>query len=308
MPINYPESAAPVADQLPRSIISGHDTSAGRAAAWHGIFTADMDWIDIGINLTHGSFDADRDAVIARAAAAGVTQLIVTGATVAGSEAALELARGRPGRLFATAGVHPHHSAELDAGQLERLRELLASPAVVAAGECGLDYFRNYAPRQTQLRAFEQQLALAGETGKPVFLHQRDAHADFVALLRDHRDRLHGGVAHCFTGGAAELEDYLDIGLAIGITGWICDERRGQHLHALVPRIPPDRLLLETDGPYLLPRDLLPKPANRRNEPAFLPHIAALVARLRSESLAQCAAQTSTAARKLFGLPEAPSL
>jgi TatD DNase family protein len=308
MPINYPESAAPVADQLPLMIISAHSPAAGRADARRGIFTADMDWIDIGINLTHGSFDADREAVIARAAAAGVTQLIVTGATVAGTEAALELARARPGLLFATAGVHPHHAAELDAGQLERLRALLANPQIVAAGECGLDYFRNYSPRQIQLRAFEQQLALAGETGKPIFLHQRDAHADFVALLREHRNRLHGGVAHCFTGGAAELEDYLELGLAIGITGWICDERRGQHLHALVARIPPGRLLLETDGPYLLPRDLLPKPAHRRNEPAFLPHIAALVARLRSESLEQCAAQTSAAARKLFGLPEAPSL
>jgi TatD DNase family protein len=308
MPINCSESAAPVVDQLPPAIISGRNSAAGRTAARHGIFTANMNWIDIGINLTHGSFDADREAVIARAAAAGVTQLIVTGATVAGSEAALELARARPGQLFATAGVHPHHAGELDAEKLERLRALLANPEIVAAGECGLDYFRNYSPRQAQLRAFEQQLALAGETGKPIFLHQRDAHADFVALLREHRSRLHGGVAHCFTGGAAELEDYLQLGLAIGITGWICDERRGQHLHALVTRIPPGQLLLETDGPYLLPRDLLPKPANRRNEPAFLPHIAALVAKLRSESLEQCAAQTSAAARQLFGLPEAPSL
>lgn len=304
----YPESAAPVADHPPLTMISGRDPAAGHADAPHGIFSAEMEWIDIGINLTHASFDADRETVIARAAAAGVTQLIVTGATVAGSEAALKLAKARPGRLFATAGVHPHHAAELDAGQLEQLGALLAEPQIVAVGECGLDYFRNYAPRQIQLRAFAQQLALAGETGKPVFLHQRDAHADFVALLREHRDRLHGGVAHCFTGGTAELEDYLELGLAIGITGWICDERRGLHLHALLPRIPPGRLLLETDGPYLLPRDLLPKPAHRRNEPAFLPHIAALVAQLRSESLAQCAAETSAAARQLFGLPEAPSL
>ncbi len=304
----YPESAAPVADHPPLTMISGRDPAAGHADAPHGIFSAEMEWIDIGINLAHTSFDADRETVIARAAAAGVTQLIVTGATVAGSEAALKLAKARPGRLFATAGVHPHHAAELDAGQLEQLGALLAEPQIVAVGECGLDYFRNYAPRQIQLRAFAQQLALAGETGKPVFLHQRDAHADFVALLREHRDRLHGGVAHCFTGGTAELEDYLELGLAIGITGWICDERRGLHLHALLPRIPPGRLLLETDGPYLLPRDLLPKPAHRRNEPAFLPHIAALVAQLRSESLAQCAAETSAAARQLFGLPEAPSL
>ena len=260
-----------------------------------------MELIDIGINLAHDNYAEDRPAVIERAAAAGVVQLIVTGSTLASSAAALALARAHPGRMFATAGVHPHHASELTAGELPRLRALLAEPGMVAAGECGLDYFRNYSPQPAQRQAFAAQLALAAECGKPLFLHQRDAHIDFMAALREHVGPLRG-VAHCFTGGEAELHAYLELGLHIGITGWICDERRGRHLQALVRHIPAGRLLLETDGPYLLPRDLVPRPALRRNEPAYLQHIAATVARLREESLEECAAHTTAAARALFGI------
>jgi TatD DNase family protein len=259
-----------------------------------------MQLIDIGINLTHESYRDDRDAVLARAAAAGVAQMMVTGASVAGSAEALALARTHPGRLYATAGVHPHHASELDDASIARLRELLACPEVVAAGECGLDYYRNFSPYADQRRAFDRQLQLAAETGKPVFLHQRDAHHDFLAAIAAH-PRL-PGVAHCFTGGMQELEAYLGLGLHIGITGWICDERRGAHLQELVARIPRGRLLLETDGPYLLPRDLRPKPAGRRNEPMHLAHICEVVARLRGETVAECAAHSTAAARALFGL------
>ncbi|MGH8253246.1 MAG: TatD family hydrolase [Steroidobacteraceae bacterium] len=271
-----------------------------------------MELIDIGINLAHDSYDEDRAAVIARADDARVTQLIVTGATLDSSAAALALARAHPQRLYATAGVHPHHATELDEGQLPRLRAMLSEPGIVAAGECGLDYFRDYSPRAAQRNAFALQLALAADCGKPLFLHQRDAHADFIAALREHAGGSSGGalhgVAHCFTGGAAELDAYLEMGVHIGITGWICDERRGLHLQQLVRKIPTERLLLETDGPYLLPRDLQPRPASRRNEPAFLAHIAATVARLRGETLAECAAHTTAAARKLFGIaPSTPA-
>jgi TatD DNase family protein len=266
-----------------------------------------MHWIDIGANLTHDSFDRDRDAVIQRARSHQVLQMIVTGASVAHSRAALELAREHPGTLYATAGVHPHHAAELTAEELPALRALLAQPQVVAAGECGLDYYRDLAPRAAQLRAFEWQLQLAAESGKPVFLHQRDAHQDFIAVLRQHRRRLAGAVAHCFTAAGPELEDYLALELSIGITGWLCDERRGAHLAGLLPRIPADRLLLETDAPYLLPRDLLHKPKARRNEPMYLPHVGAAVAAARGESLQQCAAYTSANARALFALPQAAS-
>jgi TatD DNase family protein len=259
--------------------------------------------IDIGINLAHESYEADRAAVIARAGAVGVTQMMVTGSSLASTRAAIALAQERPGLLFATAGVHPHHAAELTPEHCRELLQLARRPEVVAVGECGLDYFRNFSPPAAQQRAFHAQLELAAQIGKPVFLHQRDAHADFIAILREHGAQWRG-VAHCFTGSGEELTAYLDLGLAIGVTGWICDERRGAHLAALMPRIPAQRLLLETDGPYLLPRDLRPKPAARRNEPAYLPHIAARVARARGESLPVLAAASTAATRELFHLPE----
>jgi TatD DNase family protein len=260
--------------------------------------------IDIGINLGHDSYDVDRDAVISRAEVAGVVQMIVTGASIAGSREALELARSQPRKLFATAGVHPHHATELTVDSLTELAEMARQPEVVAVGECGLDYFRDFSPRADQRAAFHRQLELAVRLRKPVFLHQRDAHEDFLAILREHREQLTAGVAHCFTSEGPELAAYLELGLAIGITGWICDERRGAHLLPLMREIPADRLLLETDGPYLLPRDLRPKPASRRNEPAYLPHIATVVARARGESVEALARSSTAAARKLFGLPD----
>jgi len=259
--------------------------------------------IDIGINLSHDSFNADRDAVIARAVAAGVVQMMVTGSSGPSTRQAIEMARTHPGRLFATAGVHPHHAKELTEELLAQLGQLATLPQVVAVGECGLDYFRDLSPRAVQQKTFHRQLELAARVRKPVFLHQRDAHADFVAILQEHRASLVGGVAHCFTGSQEELTAYLQMDLAIGITGWICDERRGAHLLPLMSEIAADRLLLETDGPYLLPRDLPAKPESRRNEPSFLPHIAATVARARGESLEQLAATSTAAARRLFGLP-----
>jgi TatD DNase family protein len=183
------------------------------------------------------------------------------------------------------------------------LRGLAGLAEVGAVGECGLDYFRNFSPHADQQRAFRVQLELAAECGKPVFLHQRDAHSAFKEILREFRPRLAGGVAHCFTGDAAELDDYLDLDLHIGITGWISDERRGLHLRELVRRVPADRLLLETDAPYLLPRDLQPKPRSRRNEPRFLPHVLAAVATARGESLAAVANATTRNALQLFGFP-----
>lgn len=259
--------------------------------------------IDIGINLASDSYDADRDAVIARAVAAGVTKMIVTGSSGASTHAAIELARRHPGQLFATAGLHPHHAIDLTDEWLEEFTLLAQAPEVVAVGECGLDYFRDLSPRPAQREAFHRQLTLAERVGKPLFLHQRDAHEDFLSILREHPHAVaHGGVAHCFTGQRAQLEAYLALGLAIGITGWICDERRGAHLLPLMRDIPAAKLLVETDGPYLLPRDLNPKPATRRNEPMYLPHIAATVARARGETSEAFAASSTSAARALFRL------
>jgi TatD DNase family protein len=262
-----------------------------------------LELVDIGVNLAHDSFDADRSQVIERALAAGVTHFLVTGATLDSTRSAIALARERPDLIRATAGVHPHHAAELEHAQLPHLRELLQAPEVCAAGECGLDYFRNFSPRADQQRAFHWQLELAAEVGKPAFLHQRDAHAEFLAVVREHRPRLKGGVAHCFTGGLAELEDYLALDLYIGVTGWVCDERRGAALREAVSRIPGERLLLETDAPYLLPRDLEPKPASRRNEPMHLRHVLETVARCRGETAEAVARASTDNSRRLFGWP-----
>lgn len=261
------------------------------------------DLIDIGANLTHESFDPDRDDIVARAAAAGVRRMIVTGTTLAASRRALALGKHASGVLFATVGVHPHHASEVDADTLAALRSLANTAAVVAIGECGLDYFRDYAPRDAQLRAFEAQLAIAVEVGKPVFLHQRDAHDPCVALLREYLPKINGGVAHCFTGNHAEMEQYLELGLHIGITGWICDERRGDALRAAVRALPLDRVLLETDAPYLLPRDLPDRPSSRRNEPSVLPHILQTLARHMGHPVAAVAAAATRNTERLFSLP-----
>ena len=263
-----------------------------------------MTLIDIGANLSHPSFAHDLDAVLARAQASGVMQMIVTGADAQGSRAALALALAHPGRLFATAGVHPHHASDFDADIEALLRELHAQPQVKAVGETGLDYHRDLSPRAAQVFAFERQLGLAVDCGKPLFLHQRDAHADFIACMDNVRDRIGRAVVHCFTGEKNELFDCLDRDFYIGITGWICDERRGTHLRELIKSIPADRLMLETDAPYLLPRNVKPMPAHRRNEPMYLAHICTEVARDRGEDVAVTAANATATARAFFGLAE----
>jgi TatD DNase family protein len=262
-----------------------------------------MQLIDIGINLAHDSFDADRDQVLERARQAGVVQMVVTGSSEESTRKAIDLARAHPGRLFATSGVHPHHAADLTKEALPALEAAAREAEVVAVGECGLDYFRDFSPRDLQRRAFAWQLEIAARVGKPVFLHQRDAHDDFFAILEDHGVK--NGVAHCFTGGEKERDAYLELGLHIGITGWINDERRGLHLREVVKGIPANRLMIETDAPYLLPRDIKPAPKTRRNEPHYLPHVARAVAAARGEQVEAVARASTATARAFFGLKPA---
>ncbi len=262
-----------------------------------------MHLIDIGANLTHDSFERDLDAVLQRARDAGVVQMVVTGASREHSPQALELARRHPGFLYATAGVHPHHASEYTDECDAEMRALHAHPEVVAVGECGLDYNRDFSPRPAQRKAFERQLQIAVDTGKPLFLHQRDAHDDFIAMMKNFDGPLGPAVVHCFTAERRELFDYLDRDYYIGITGWLCDERRGAHLRELVKHIPAERLMIETDAPYLLPRTLKPMPKDRRNEPAFLSHIVEELARDRGEDVAVTAANATAATRAFFRLP-----
>jgi TatD DNase family protein len=264
-----------------------------------------MQLVDIGANLTHPAFRDDFDAVMARARQAGVAQIIVTGTTVQESQAAFALAASHSDALYATAGVHPHHARDCDSRTIPALRELAKDPRVVAIGECGLDFNRNYSPHLEQEKWFVAQIELALSLNRPLFLHSRDAHPRFAEIVKHYQVK--NAVAHCFTGEREELKAYLDLGLYIGITGWICDERRGRHLIDFVREIPKDRLLLETDSPYLTPRDLKPQPKARRNEPAFLPHILRTVARALGRPAEEVAAETARNARQLFSLHESGS-
>ncbi len=259
-----------------------------------------MELVDIGANLTHEAFTEDLDAVLARAHAAGVDRLVITGADEATSRASLELARRHPDTMRATAGVHPHMAAEADTDIDARLQGLAREPIVAAVGEAGLDFHRDLSPRHAQEALFERQLAIAAELGLPVFAHERDAHERFAAILRRWRDRIPGIVVHCFTGDREALDAYIALDCHIGVTGWICDERRGHHLLEFIDRVPPDRLMVETDAPYLLPRDLEPRPKSRRNEPAYLPHIVERLASACGEDPADTAARTTATARRFF--------
>lgn len=254
---------------------------------------------DIGVNLTSNRFDHDRDAVVARARAAGVRGMLITGTSVDESEAAWQLARNHP-HCWSTAGVHPHDASSWNDESAARLRALAAREQVVAIGECGLDFNRNFSTPPQQERAFTAQLQLAAELKMPVFMHCRDAHDRFLALLAPWLDKLPGAVLHCFTGTREEAAECLDRGLYLGITGWVCDERRGLALRELLPVIPAQRLLLETDAPWLLPRDLKPAPAARRNEPAFLAHILGQVAHWRGEERTWLEQVTDENVRNLF--------
>lgn len=258
--------------------------------------------VDIGANLAHDSFDDDRDEVLQRAADAGVSRIVVTGSSDESNEKAAQLAEKHPGVLWSTAGVHPHHASDYSDDSDALIRRLATGGRIVAVGECGLDYFRNFSPRDAQLAAFRAQLDIAAETGLPVFLHQRDAHDDFVEMLEPMLPKLSRAVAHCFTGEHESLREYLALGLYIGVTGWICDERRGKHLKDIVSIVPDDRLMIETDAPYLLPRTIEPKPKTRRNEPMYLPEVLRVVAEARGQSEAHVAKMTAENAVTFFGL------
>ena len=278
--------------------------------------------IDIGANLANPAFDRDRDAVLRRAAAAGVRGVIITGTSVDDSRAALALARGdapsacapvsphapqQPApddhapRLYATAGVHPHESGGVTGDWRAAIAALARQKRVVAIGETGLDFHRNYSSPADQRRVFRAQVELAARLGKPLFVHDRESGGETRRTLAAFNGTV-ACVIHCFTGSARELDGYLDDGHHIGVTGWICDERRGRELARLVRRVPADRLMIETDAPYLLPRTITPKPRSRRNEPAFLPWVAQRVAECRGEHPRDLMAQTSHNATRFFAL------
>lgn len=271
--------------------------------------------IDIGVNLLHPQFDPDRQAVINRAATSGITGMLITATDLDTTRAAINFCEAHPGSspvLASTAGVHPHYAKDAkDAEEdlTETLRELAHSPHVRAIGETGLDFNRNYSPPDIQLRVFEQQLCLAADLALPVFVHDRDSDGAVFQALKKHAHQLPNMVVHCFTGTASELNHYLDLGCAIGITGWICDQRRGGSLREMVDAIPLDRLLIETDAPFLMPQNVpkdwqkvnAPGASRRRNEPALLPWVASAVAEATGTPLVDIIEATRSNAARIFG-------
>jgi TatD DNase family protein len=264
--------------------------------------------IDIGVNLSSSRFSKDTEEILDRAQQAGVEKLILTGTSIDQSRAVLALCQSHsaayPEMLYATAGIHPHDANTLNRESINILRELAAQPEVVAIGEMGLDFNRNFSTPAEQEKAFEAQLELAVELQLPVFLHERDAADRQLQILKFYRDHLTDAVTHCFTGSKQALFGYLDLNMHIGITGWICDEKRGEELQQLVNNIPLERLMIETDAPYLLPKNMPEPPKGKRNEPAFLPWVIEGVAKYRNESAEQIAIATSVNAEKFFCLAE----
>ena len=262
--------------------------------------------IDIGVNLTSSQFSKDWKQVIKAAVQADVQTMIITGTSLQHSIAASQMALAYPGILYSTAGIHPHDAKTFNQQSIAQLRSLLEEPRVVAVGECGLDFNRNYSTRTEQLQCFEAQLELAAELRLPVFLHQRDAWQEYIVLLKRYRDRLTDGVAHCFTQTKTELKQLLDLDLHIGITGWLCDERRGKDLQDCVSMIPLERVMIETDAPYLLPRDLNLSVKGtkklRRNEPQYLAHIVNTLAYHRGDDVQRLKNATTENASRFFRL------
>jgi TatD DNase family protein len=244
-------------------------------------------------------FDADRDAVIARAAAAQVSQMIVIGAGGALSDCdrALDLVRQHP-HLWASVGVHPHHADGCDSATLSAISERANDPKVVAIGETGLDFFYDTCPRDAQIEAFRAFIRMGHAHALPLVLHIRDAHKEAKAILAEEGASEIGGVVHCFTGTVQDAEDYLALGFHLGITGILTFKRSGD-LPTVVKHAPVDRLLVETDSPYLAPHPH----RGTRNEPAFVPKVVEAIAAIRNTPVETIAAITTENANRLFSLP-----
>jgi len=260
--------------------------------------------IDIGVNLTNARFDKDRDELIVRAKSKGVNAMLVTGTNLSESQKALQLSIQYPDYLYSTAGVHPHDADNVSDNYLEEIRILAKNKAVKAIGECGLDFNRNYSVPKQQEKVFSEQISLASELQLPLFLHQRDAFPAWFQLISPYIKSVPAMVSHCFTGSGDELEQCLSAGMYIGITGWVCDERRGKSLQALIPLIPLNRLMIETDAPYLTPRTIRPKPKSSRNEPSYLPYVIETLAELYQCNIQDIINASSENARKVFKLSE----
>ena len=260
-----------------------------------------IEFIDIGANLTHESFHQDLELVLENAIAAGLYKIIITATSVDETNRAIECTDLNPSLLWATAGVHPHNAKNTSDNFIEELEKLAMHNKVIAIGECGLDYCRNFSTPKKQRAVFEKQIKLSLKTGLPLFLHQRDAHEDFITMLKEQSVNEIKGVTHCFTGDKGQLKDHLDLGLYIGITGWVCDPRRNQDLLESIKYLPMDRLLIETDAPYLMPKELENKLKTRSNEPKYIREIAEFISNQKGIEIEDLANIAKNNTENLFG-------
>ena len=228
---------------------------------------------DIACNFTSERFNKDLDEVIKRAIANKITKFGLICSRMSDLNKLLKIYKQYSKSMFYTIGVHPHHANEINDGYLKKLKNVITTNNPHAIGETGLDFFRNLSTYEQQIYVFEEQIKIAIDTNKPLFLHQRDSHDDFIKILRKYSSDISKAVVHCFTGTQGQLDDYLELDCYIGITGWICDEKRNVELRKAIKKIPLEKLMIETDCPYLIPKNLVEKPKNNRNEPTNLNHI-----------------------------------
>lgn len=258
--------------------------------------------IDIGLNLMHSSFKKDREEIIQEAAKVGVTKAIITGTNIKSSQIASEYASKFPNILYSTSGVHPHDAKTCDENTIETLKKIAKSDSVVAIGECGLDFNRDFSPRDVQREWFEKQIILAEELSMPLFLHERDAHEAMMEILENHEKIAKKAVIHCFTGTEEEAKNYIELGCYIGVTGWICDMKRGKSLQKAVKVIPNNRLMIETDAPFLIPKNFDKKPKRNRNEPKYLPHVLKTIAHYKDEDFEKLALDVTKTTKEFFNI------
>ena len=257
---------------------------------------------DSCFNITHDSFMNDLDETIQRAESHEVKYFFAPAARESEIENLLHHCKVYEGKIYCSIGIHPHYASELKPNTIANLKPHLKNKYVRSIGEVGLDYFRNFQSPEIQIKCFETFVELAIEENYPLFLHHREAFNDFYPILKNSIHKLPHSIVHCFTGNKNELKKFLDLGLFIGITGWVCDPKRGQELREIIKYIPIDRMVLVTDAPYLLPKDIESKPKNNRNEPMFLEHILSVVSTIIKADKKIVAHQTTNNFKRLFRL------
>ncbi|WP_241970428.1 TatD family hydrolase [Idiomarina seosinensis] len=283
------------------AFIGRRKSNPGKATQPKNNDNKDM-WFDAGVNLTNKRLLSDLEGVLARAHDAGVERMLVIATNEQESQQAINLCEQYPGRLVATVGVHPHDASEVSENYVDILEELARHPSVVAIGECGLDFNRNYSPAADQQQVFTQQVLLANRLGLPLYLHERDAQQQQLEILNQHCAEHTVCLSHCFTGGPEQAQAYIKRGHWFGLTGWLCDERRNKELLEALQLLPRDKVVIETDAPFLLPRNIKPRP--KMNEPSLLPFVGEGLAEGWSTALEEVAQVTLDNSTRLFNLAE----